>query len=184
MTSYSSVRLSAIINVRATTESRGFPALYSISHRNNNIKIIILNILHLSISLFPAIFLSDSSFLGLMKVNESGICNSFSLSEDIEVSHCDFRAQMEKENFSYVLKHFADEIDDRTFVDKVVALYEKGNDFVIKELNKKLIDSINRLASSKKSVDIVMKAMEVSDKEEREKIVRKIKEYTNNLYGL
>ena len=129
-------------------------------------------------------FLSDSSFLGLMKVNESGICNSFSLSEDIEVSHCDFRAQMEKENFSYVLKHFADEIDDRTFVDKVVALYEKGNDFVIKELNKKLIDSINRLASSKNSVDIVMKAMEVSDKEEREKIVRKIKEYTNNLYGL
>lgn len=128
-------------------------------------------------------FLSDSSFLGLMKVNESGICNSFSLSEDIEVSHCDFRAQMEKENFSYVLKHFADEIDDRTFVDKVVALYEKGNDFVIKELNKKLIDSINRLASSKNSVDIVMKAMEVSDKEEREKIVRKIKEYTNNLYG-
>ena len=123
-------------------------------------------------------FLSDSSFLGLMKVNESGICNSFSLSEDIEVSHCDFRAQMEKENFSYVLKHFADEIDDRTFVDKVVALYEKGNDFVIKELNKKLIDSINRLASSKNSVDIVMKAMEVSDKEEREKIVRKIKEYT------
>ena len=129
-------------------------------------------------------FLSDSSFLGLMKVSESGICNSFSLSEDIEVSHCDFRAQMEKENFSYVLKHFADEIDDRTFVDKVVALYEKGNDFVIKELNKKLIDSINRLASSKNSVDIVMKAMEVSDKEEREKIVRKIKEYTNNLYGL
>lgn len=129
-------------------------------------------------------FLSDSSFLGLMKVNESGICNSFSLSEDIEVSHCDFRAQMEKENFSYVLKHFADEIDDRTFVDKVVALYEKGNDFVIKELNKKLIDSINRLASSKNSVDIVMKAMEVSDKEEREKIVRKIKEYTNNVYGL
>ena len=129
-------------------------------------------------------FLSDSSFLGLMKVNESGICNSFSLSEDIEVSHCDFRAQMEKENFSYVLKHFADEIDDRTFVDKVVALYEKGNDFVIKELNKKLIDSINRLASSKNSVDIVMKAMEVSDKEEREKIVRKIKEYTNTLYGL
>ena len=129
-------------------------------------------------------FLSDSSFLGLMKVNESGICNSFSLSEDIEVSHCDFRAQMEKENFSYVLKHFADELDDRTFVDKVVALYEKGNDFVIKELNKKLIDSINRLASSKNSVDIVMKAMEVSDKEEREKIVRKIKEYTNNLYGL
>lgn len=129
-------------------------------------------------------FLSDSSFLGLMKVNESGICNSFSLSEDIEVSHCDFRAQMETENFSYVLKHFADEIDDRTFVDKVVALYEKGNDFVIKELNKKLIDSINRLASSKNSVDIVMKAMEVSDKEEREKIVRKIKEYTNNLYGL
>ena len=129
-------------------------------------------------------FLSNSSFLGLMKVNESGICNSFSLSEDIEVSHCDFRAQMEKENFSYVLKHFADEIDDRTFVDKVVALYEKGNDFVIKELNKKLIDSINRLASSKNSVDIVMKAMEVSDKEEREKIVRKIKEYTNNLYGL
>ena len=129
-------------------------------------------------------FLSDSSFLGLMKVNESGICNSFSLSEDIEVSHCDYRAQMEKENFSYVLKHFADEIDDRTFVDKVVALYEKGNDFVIKELNKKLIDSINRLASSKNSVDIVMKAMEVSDKEEREKIVRKIKEYTNNLYGL
>ena len=119
-----------------------------------------------------------------MKVNESGICNSFSLSEDIEVSHCDFRAQMEKENFSYVLKHFADELDDRTFVDKVVALYEKGNDFVIKELNKKLIDSINRLASSKNSVDIVMKAMEVSDKEEREKIVRKIKEYTNNLYGL
>ena len=91
---------------------------------------------------------------------------------------------MEKENFSYVLKHFADELDDRTFVDKVVALYEKGNDFVIKELNKKLIDSINRLASSKNSVDIVMKAMEVSDKEEREKIVRKIKEYTNNLYGL
>ena len=129
-------------------------------------------------------FLSDSSFLGLMKVNESGICNSFSLSEDIEVSHCDFRAQMEKENFSYVLKHFADEIDDRTFVDKVVALYEKGNDFVIKELNKKLIDSINKISSSKKSVDIVMKAMEVSDKEEREKIVRKIKEYTNNLYGL
>ena len=129
-------------------------------------------------------FLSNSSFLGLMKVNESGICNSFSLSEDIEVSHCDFRAQMEKENFSYVLKHFADELDDRTFVDKVVALYEKGNDFVIKELNKKLIDSINRLASSKNSVDIVMKAMEVSDKEEREKIVRKIKEYTNNLYGL
>ena len=129
-------------------------------------------------------FLSDSSFLGLMKVNESGICSSFSLSEDIEVSHCDFRAQMEKENFSYVLKHFADELDDRTFVDKVVALYEKGNDFVIKELNKKLIDSINRLASSKNSVDIVMKAMEVSDKEEREKIVRKIKEYTNNLYGL
>ena len=129
-------------------------------------------------------FLSDSSFLGLMKVNESGIWNSFSLSEDIEVAHCDFRAQMEKENFSYVLKHFADEIDDRTFVDKVVALYEKGNDFVIKELNKKLIDSINRLASSKNSVDIVMKAMEVSDKEEREKIVRKIKEYTNNLYGL
>ena len=129
-------------------------------------------------------FLSDSSFLGLMKVNESGICNSFSLSEDIEVSHCDFRAQMEKENFSYVLKHFADEIDDRTFVDKVVALYEKGNDFVIKELNKKLIDSINRLASSKNSVDIVMKAMEVSDKEEREKIVRKIKEYTNNVYVL
>ena len=129
-------------------------------------------------------FLSDSSFLGLMKVNESCICNSFSLSEDIEVSHCEVRAQMEKENFSYVLKHFADEIDDRTFVDKVVALYEKGNDFVIKELNKKLIDSINRLASSKNSVDIVMKAMEVSDKEEREKIVRKIKEYTNNLYGL
>ena len=129
-------------------------------------------------------FLSNSSFLELMKVNESGICNSFSLSEDIEVSHCDFRAQMEKENFSYVLKHFADELDDRTFVDKVVALYEKGNDFVIKELNKKLIDSINRLASSKNSVDIVMKAMEVSDKEEREKIVRKIKEYTNNLYGL
>ena len=129
-------------------------------------------------------FLSNSSFLGLMKVNESGICNSFSLSEDIEVSHCEVRAQMEKENFSYVLKHFADEIDDRTFVDKVVALYEKGNDFVIKELNKKLIDSINRLASSKNSVDIVMKAMEVSDKEEREKIVRKIKEYTNNLYGL
>ena len=129
-------------------------------------------------------FLSDSSFLGLMKVTARGICNSFSLSEDIEDSHCDFRAQMEKENFSYVLKHFADEIDDRTFVDKVVALYEKGNDFVIKELNKKLIDSINRLASSKNSVDIVMKAMEVSDKEEREKIVRKIKEYTNNLYGL
>ena len=129
-------------------------------------------------------FLSDSSFLGLMKVNESGICNSFSLSEDIEVSHCDFRAQMEKENFSYVLKHFADEIDDRTFVDKVVALYEKGNDFVIKELNKKLIDSINKISSSKNSVDIVMKAMEVSNKEEREKIVRKIKEYTNNKYGL
>ena len=129
-------------------------------------------------------FLSDSSFLGLMKVNESGICNSFSLSEDIEVSHCDFRAQMEKENFSYVLKHFADELDDRTFVDKVVALYEKGNDFVIKELNKKLIDSINKISSSKNSVDIVMKAMEVSGKEEREKIVRKIKEYTNNLYGL
>ena len=102
-------------------------------------------------------FLSDSSFLGLMKVNESGICNSFSLSEDIEVSHCDFRAQMEKENFSYVLKHFADEIDDRTFVDKVVALYEKGNDFVIKELNKKLKGFIEEEKRIRVDNDIEMK---------------------------
>lgn len=130
-------------------------------------------------------FLSDSSFLGLMKINESGFCNSFSLSDDESVSHCEVEAQNEKKGiFSYVLKHFVDEIDERTFVDKVVALYEKGNDFVIKELNKKLIDSINKISSSKNSVDIVMKAMEVSGKEEREKIVRKIKEYTNNLYGL
>ena len=130
-------------------------------------------------------FLSDSSFLGLMKINESGFCNSFSLSDDESFSHCEVEAQNEKKgNFSYVLKHFVDEIDERTFVDKVVALYEKGNDFVIKELNKKLIDSINKISSSKNSVDIVMKAMEVSGKEEREKIVRKIKEYTNNKYGL
>ena len=133
-------------------------------------------------------FLSDSSFLGLIKQNET-ICNSFSLSEDTEesISLCEIEkiAPIGKHfNLSYVLKHFVDEIDNTKFVTSIVALYEMSNDFVIKELNQKLIESINKISSSKNSVDIVMKAMEVSDREDKERIVRRIKEYTNNLYGL
>ena len=122
-------------------------------------------------------FLSDSSFLGLITQNENSFCNSFSLWEDTEEPE-------PNKTLSYVLKHFVDEINSSSFVSSVLSLYETRNDFVIKELNKKLIENVNRISSSKNSVDIVMKAMEVSDREDKERIVRRIKEYTINLYGL
>ena len=44
------------------SESNTIPAFHSIAHRNNHIKIVVINFLHLGISLFSAIFLGCRKF--------------------------------------------------------------------------------------------------------------------------
>lgn len=76
----------------------------------------------------------------------------------------------------YVLKHYFDLIENNSFVEIIISLYNTRFDFVIKELNRLLIGNINRLSSMRCLVDIIMVAVDVSDDNDRNKIVEKIKE--------
>ena len=76
----------------------------------------------------------------------------------------------------YVLKHYIDLIENNSLVEIIISLYNTRFDFVTKELNRLLIDNISRLSSMRCLVDIIMVAVDVSDNDDRIKIVKKIKE--------
>lgn len=76
----------------------------------------------------------------------------------------------------YVLKHYMDLVQNNSFIEIIFSLYNTRFDFVIKELNRLLVDNISRLSSSESLVHIIMIAVDVSDSDDKIKIVNKIKE--------